>query len=120
MHIKISASKNTASSNIVDGINSTSKTTLPKKKAPPSYYYLGAKYGKISFTKREAECMLFFLKGKTINKVAEVLSLSPRTVEYYIKGMKRKVGCRTKFELVDLVRGSAFIKNLDDGLRVLL
>lgn len=76
-------------------------------------YGLGSKYGSAYFTKREAECMVLLLKGKTINSVANILKLSPRTVEYYVKNMKSKLGCRTKFELVDLVYASEFMKNVD-------
>lgn len=76
-------------------------------------YGLGNKYGNTYFTRREAECMVLLLKGKTINSVAGILNLSPRTVEYYIKNMKSKLGCRTKFELVDLVYASEFMKNVD-------
>ena len=75
-------------------------------------YELGSQYGKIYFTKREAECMMWLLRGKTINSVAALLKLSPRTVEYYVKNMKTKVGCRTKFELIDLVYASEFMKNV--------
>jgi DNA-binding CsgD family transcriptional regulator len=76
-------------------------------------YGLGSKYGRAYFTRREAECMVLLLKGKTINSVARILKLSPRTVEYYIKNMKSKLGCRTKFELVDLVYASDFMNNVD-------
>jgi DNA-binding CsgD family transcriptional regulator len=76
-------------------------------------YDLGSKYGGLYFTKREAECMMWLLKGKTINGVAAALNLSPRTVEYYIKNMKIKIGCRTKFELIDLVHSSEFTKNIN-------
>ena len=76
-------------------------------------YGLGSKYGDAYFTRREAECMVLLLKGKTINSVADILELSPRTVEYYIKNMKFKIGCRTKFELVDLVYASEFMENVD-------
>lgn len=100
--------------------------TVSARKKPPSEkkalvaYVLGAKYGKMYFTKREAECMVFLLKGKTISKVAEALKLSPRTVEYYVKNMKNKIGCRTKFELIDLINASEFIKNIDANLRILM
>ena len=90
----------------------TNKDRLPQKRVLAAYS-LGAKYGKTYFTKREAECMVWLLKGKTINSVANILRLSPRTVEYYIKNMKIKVGCRTKFELIDLIYASDFMKNLD-------
>jgi DNA-binding CsgD family transcriptional regulator len=90
----------------------TNKDRLPQKRILAAYG-LGAKYGKTYFTKREAECMVWLLKGKTINSVATILKLSPRTVEYYIKNMKTKVGCRTKFELIDLIYASDFTKNVD-------
>lgn len=80
---------------------------------PLAAYGLGNKHGNVYLTRREAECMVLLLKGKTINSVATILKLSPRTVEYYIKNMKSKLGCKTKFELVDLVHASDFIKNVD-------
>lgn len=76
-------------------------------------YKLGAKYGNAYFTRREAECMVCLLKGKKIKDVAMILRLSPRTVEFYIKNMKDKVCCRTKFELIDLVNTSEFMKHID-------
>lgn len=76
-------------------------------------YDLGAKHGDLYFTRREAECMLWLLRGKTIHGVALVLKLSPRTVEYYIKNMKNKLGCRTKFELIDLIYASEFMKSVE-------
>ncbi|CAL7961747.1 hypothetical protein GAMM_250068 [Gammaproteobacteria bacterium] len=57
--------------------------------------------------------MVWLLKGKTINSIAVLLDLSPRTVEYYIKNMKAKIGCRTKFELIDLVYASDFMESVD-------
>lgn len=76
-------------------------------------YSLGTKYGNVYFTRREAECMVWLLKGKTIKNVATILKLSPRTVEYYMRHMKAKTGCRTKFELIDFVTASDFIKHVD-------
>lgn len=87
------------------------KKQLSKRRLPA--YGLGAKYSSIYFTKREAECMVWFLRGKTVKGVAEILKLSSRTVEYYLKNMKNKIGCRTKFELVDLVHASEFIKHIN-------
>ena len=76
-------------------------------------YSLGTKYGDVYFTRREAECMVWLLKGNTIMNIATILNLSPRTVEYYMRHMKAKIGCRTKFELIDLVRASDFTKYVD-------
>jgi DNA-binding CsgD family transcriptional regulator len=83
------------------------------KKKILAVYELETKYGRRYFTRREAECMVWLLKGKTVNSVAALLKISPRTVEYYIKNMKNKVGCRTKFELVDQVYASDFMRNVD-------
>ena len=84
---------------------------VPRKTA--KVYWLGPKYEGIYFSHREAECMVQLLKGKTVHKVAETVKLSPRTIEYYLKNMKAKVGCRTKFELVEIVAESDFTKHVD-------
>lgn len=76
-------------------------------------YRLGEKFGTVYFTRREAECMVWLLKGKTISRVAMELGLSPRTVEFYLKNMKVKLGCRTKFELVEKVLDSEFMAGVD-------
>lgn len=83
------------------------------KRKPLKVYSLGKRYGSVYFTQREAECMVLLLRGKTINKVAEKLGLSPRTVEFYLKNMKIKLGCRTKFELIDLIYESDFMSGVD-------
>jgi len=76
-------------------------------------YNLGKKFKNIYFSKREAECMVHLLKAKSVRGVAKLLSLSPRTVEFYLKNMKRKLNCNTKFELIDLVAKSEFLDNID-------
>lgn len=80
-------------------------------------YSLGKKYAGAYFTKREAECMVLLLKGKTVGRIANMLKLSPRTIEYYMQNMKTKLGCRTKFELVDLVNGSDFMQHVNFWVR---
>lgn len=78
-------------------------------------YYLGSKYQDIYFTQRETECMIMLIKGKTINKIAKELQLSPRTIEFYLKNMKNKIGCRTKFELIEQILESDFLLNLPEN-----
>jgi DNA-binding CsgD family transcriptional regulator len=78
-------------------------------------YQLGEKFKNIHFSKREAECMVHLLKGKSIRGAAKLLGLSPRTVEFYVANMKNKVNCRTKFELVELVMDSDFLGGIDFG-----
>jgi len=71
---------------------------------------LEGKYNNIYFTRREAECVVWLLRGKKISDIATILNISSRTVEYYLENIKAKVGCRTKFELIDLIRASNFKK----------
>src|ERR1700730_14994769 len=59
-------------------------------------YTLGEPLTSIYFTQREAECVIQILQGKTMNETGEILNLSPRTVEYYLGKIKRKLNCRKK------------------------
>lgn len=93
--------------------SASTRKKQPTRVKPLVVHGLGSKYSGAYFTQREAECMVLLLKGKTIDSVAALLKLSPRTIEYYIKNMKAKLGCRTKFELVDLVYASDFMHNVD-------
>ena len=86
-----------------------------KKRGKLRMYKLGDKFKNIYFTEREAECMVYLLRGKSIRNVAGILHLSPRTVEFYVKKMKKKLECGTKFELIDKVAETDFLKNVDFG-----
>ncbi len=86
-----------------------------KTRRRKTMYRLGEKFKNIHFSKREAECMVHLLKGKSVRGVAKLLGLSPRTVEFYVVNMKNKVNCRTKFELVELVMDSDFLGGVDFG-----
>jgi len=85
---------------------------LPKKS-----YYVGEAYPELYFTRREAECLFYLMRGLTIVSTAKMLDLSPRTVEFYVKNMKVKVGVRTKNQLVDKLHAVNFMRTLrEDGL----
>ena len=51
------------------------------------HYYLGGQYGTLYLTHREAQCVYHMLQGCTIKGTAVRLSLSPRTVEFYVKNI---------------------------------
>lgn len=90
----------------------TPLSTAPRKatKRVLKKYPLGEAYGDVYFTRREAQCMFYFLKGNNIREVAEHLDLSPRTIEFYVKNMKFKCQCRTKSALIRLVMQSDFMQ----------
>lgn len=88
----------------------------PKKKKKKKFrgsYPVGDKYPNISFTRREAECMVHLLKGKTLAKIASVLKLSSRTIEYYVNNMKTKLNCHSKYELIGKVSETTFLNTID-------
>lgn len=93
--------------------SSNKKESKSKQRRKHRMYKLGEKFNDIYFTRREAECMAQLLKGKSMRGTAKVLNLSIRTVEFYVKNMRRKLNCRTKFELVDAVMHSNFLSNID-------
>lgn len=76
-------------------------------------YYLGEKFPGLYLTQREADCMLQMLRGKSIEGIAKAIELSPRTVEFYVKNIKKKLACRTKFELIDMIIDSDFLNNFN-------
>ena len=59
-------------------------------------------------TQREAECMMLLLQGLTMKRIGEQLDLSPRTVEYYLKRIKVRTGCRTKKDLIQYASNLSF------------
>jgi len=83
------------------------------KKSQIKKYPLGAQYPGITFTKKQAECMLHFIAGRSIISTAKAMKISPRTVEYYLNNMKVKLNCYSKAELVKKVHATDFMKNID-------
>ncbi len=49
---------------------------------------------------RQLQCAHLLIKGMSYKQIANILELSPRSVELYISIMKNKLGCRTKSELI--------------------
>lgn len=54
----------------------------------------------ILLTPREAECIQYMLSGYSMKCVADILDLSPRTVEYYLSNAKNKTGYSNKNDLL--------------------
>jgi DNA-binding CsgD family transcriptional regulator len=54
----------------------------------------------IRLTKREQECLYYYIRGYTCKLVAKKLELSHRTVENYMENVKAKFDCHSKSELI--------------------
>ncbi len=79
-------------------------------------YILGEPLTSVYLTQREAECVFYLLQGKTMHETGLSLSLSPRTVEYYLGKIKQKLNCRKKKEVIRLISQTDFAKNLKSSL----
>jgi len=54
----------------------------------------------LKFSNRETECLMYFLKGKTMREISEILGISLKTVGTYIDRLKAKLNCSTKSQLI--------------------
>ena len=57
-------------------------------------------------TPQEVKCVDYALQGYTIKQIGEVLALSHRTVEFYLKRIRERLGIKTKKALI-----KHFLKN---------
>jgi Response regulator len=70
-------------------------------------------FGEVSLTPRERQTLCLVIKGKTTAAVAALLGISPRTAELYLASVKRKLGCRTKSEMVHYLLKSGMMAQLE-------
>lgn len=91
----------------------TPKLTYQNHQRDMKNYALGEPFVNTYFTKREAECMILILQGHTNTQIAQLLNLSARTIEFYIKNMRQKTGCVSKAHLTNCVAKTDFIDTLD-------
>lgn len=61
-------------------------------------------------SKREYECLYWIAKNKTAKQIAKILSLSPRTTEFYISNLKNKLACHSKLELIEFAMKNSIIR----------
>lgn len=73
----------------------------------------------LGLSKRETECLLHLLEGKSNKEIASQLFISVRTVESYIDSIKTKLGCFNKSELLSKAVQSKLTDGVNDGLALL-
>ena len=79
------------------GINHYSHKIRSKK------HFLKSPFQHVYLTPRELETVKALLKHNTMKSAALALGLSHRTVEFYLKNIKKKVGCYKKNILLQLL-----------------
>lgn len=83
-------------------IDSTSPFKGKKSIVISTNNYLKEKIGQ-SLTPREAECLFYLTRGKSYKRIAQILHLSPRTIEEYMEALKMKLDCHSKDALLETV-----------------
>ncbi len=61
---------------------------------------------KKTFTRREIDIIACLLNGRAIKKMAQLLSISPKTAETHVRNILLKLECRTQEGIIDLVEKS--------------
>jgi len=60
----------------------------------------------IPLTHREVDVISCILSGRTIKKIGDFLSISPKTVENHIRNIMLKLGCRSQERIIDFIEKS--------------
>ena len=84
-----------------------------RRKPNSCSYFIGDGYEGIYFTRREAQALYHLLKGKTMSETGRDLKLSPRTIEFYVKNMRLKLGVYSKDELIEKIKKTGLVERLD-------
>lgn len=72
--------------------------------------------GDVTLSARELICLVHLVRGRTAKEIAQLLNLSPRTIEHYINVIKVRFGVQNKSELIKLV--SEYLHKEDNSLIV--
>ncbi|KTC97511.1 transcriptional regulator LuxR [Legionella geestiana] len=79
--------------------------SFPSKQSADFYhqksYVIEDEYPELHLSERETECFFYLLRGHSAKSIANMLSLSVRTIEYYFENIKNKFNCYSKSELVE-------------------
>lgn len=83
-----------------------SHVNLPPKQAEENVgrdekgrLWLPKALGKLYLTKKESEVLKYILYGKTSKQIAQLMNISPRTIEEYTDRVKSKLQCSHKQEI---------------------
>lgn len=89
----------------------------PEERMPAEpVFFLGVPYDHVGITRRELQVLYLICYGSTNSQVAKRLHLSIRTVEYYIKNLRRKLLVDTKYELMRCVSATDFLSRIDETI----
>ena len=67
---------------------------------------------KITLSKREVQCIIELLKGKTAGEIAHTFKLKQSTIEFYLENIKNKLGATSKSSLIMTVFSQKIIQQI--------
>ena len=74
-----------------------------------SKYILTHDHSPLPLTQRQQECVFLLIRGKTLKQIANILTISVRTVESYIEAIKYRLNCTHKSQIVEKAITSGFL-----------
>lgn len=96
-------SENVFKQHIFDLLRRESKTIEKETGSGIPEYFFQMSSKKISFTKRECECIYHAQAGKSAKETARALNISPRTIEFHLSNAQEKAGTKNKIALLSKV-----------------
>jgi DNA-binding CsgD family transcriptional regulator len=78
------------------------KFDMSFKGEPTKFVHFNNEVSDIKLSLRESQCFELLCRGYSMKKTANILGLSPRTIETTINNVKSKTNLRYKSELIDL------------------
>ena len=101
--------------NLTGGSNCTKKTDIKNKVLRHSKYtnysryYLFGDNDSVYLTPREAQCLFLICHGYIYRQISTLLSISHRSVEFYVKKAKARLQCNSRSNLVKFLMLSEFM-----------
>jgi DNA-binding CsgD family transcriptional regulator len=74
---------------------------------------------RLGLSKRQTECLILFLEGKSNKEIAKSMNISLRTVEDYFDSLKSKLHCYSKPELITKALQTGLLEGSNMGLNLL-
>lgn len=79
-------------------------------------HFLDKQRSTFGLSQREAECLFYMVRGKTVKKIAEILGISDRTVETYTERLKNKFNCHSKSDLIEVAIKIGFVNVVPNSI----
>lgn len=87
-----------------------------EKKLPKNYFF--QQYDQYNLSPREIECLFYMIRGMTIKQIANILKKSPRTIEKFMLGIKKKMGCQHKTEIIERAYNENLISLVPETINI--